>query len=165
MQRVWLSGGKQAVMPESVWKPNVTVAALIADNDNFLLVREIVKNRTVFNQPAGHLEEGESLIDAVIRETLEETQYQFSPTGLVGVYRFSGAESPDVTYLRFCFSGSIGECSGGALDKGIIAAEWMTFDEIRTVQSQHRSPIVLQCIIDFLNNQPYSLDVISSVYA
>lgn len=152
-------------MPDSVWKPNVTVAALIVDDDNFLLVREKVKNRTVFNQPAGHLEEGESLIDAVIRETLEETQYQFSPTGLVGIYRFSGVESPDVTYLRFCFCGSIGESLGGTLDEGIIAAEWMTIDEIRAVQSQHRSPFVLQCINDFLNNQPHSLDVISSVYA
>lgn len=152
-------------MSDSIWKPHVTVAALIADDEKFLLVREKVKEKTLFNQPAGHLEEGESLIDAVIRETLEETQYQFSPTGLVGIYRSSSEESPDVTYLRFCFSGNIGECLGGVLDQGIIAAEWLTIDEIRAVQSQHRSPLVLQCINDFLRNQPYSLDVISSVYA
>lgn len=152
-------------MPDSIWKPHVTVAALIADNEKFLLVREKVKNRTVFNQPAGHLEDGESLIDAVIRETLEETQYPFSPTGLVGIYRTKGEESTEVTYLRFCFSGSIGECLGGALDQGIIAAEWLTIDEIRKVQSQHRSPLLLQCINDYMNCQPYPLDVISSVYA
>lgn len=165
MRRVWLSGGRQTIVPESVWKPHVTVAALITDGDKFLLVREKVKNRTVFNQPAGHLEEGESLIDAVIRETLEETQYQFSPTGLVGIYRSSGEESPDVTYLRFCFCGDIGECLGGALDEGIIAAQWMTIDEVRTVQSQHRSPLVLQCINDFLTGKSHSLDVISPIYA
>lgn len=152
-------------MPESIWKPHVTVAAVIESNGKFLLVCEKVKNKTVFNQPAGHLEEGESLIDAVIRETLEETRYQFAPTGLLGIYRTIAEESSDITYLRFCFCGNIGECLGGALDEGIIAAEWMTIDEIKATQSQHRSPLVLQCIDDYFNNQPCSLDVISQIYA
>lgn len=152
-------------MPDSVWRPHVTVASVIQHDDRFLLVREQVNGKTVINQPAGHLDEGESLIDAVIRETLEETRYQFVPTGLTGIYRSIPDESPDITYLRFSFCGNISNRVDGALDRGIIAAEWMTFDEIESTQSQHRSPLVMQCINDFLQNPPCSLDVISRVYA
>lgn len=152
-------------MPDSIWKPHVTVAAVIHNNDKFLLVREKVKGRIVFNQPAGHLDQGESLINAVIRETLEETQYPFQPTGLTGIYRSIPAESPEITYLRFAFCGNIGDCKGGTLDEGIIAAEWMTIDEIESVRSQHRSPLVMQCIDDFHNKSPCPLDVISQIYA
>ena len=152
-------------MPDSIWKPHVTVAAVIHSDDKFLLVREKVRDKIVFNQPAGHLDEGESLIDAVVRETLEETRYHFSPTGLTGIYRSIPPESPDITYLRFSFCGNIGECRGGALDHGIIAAEWMTLEEIESIRSQHRSPLVMQCINDYLNTAPCSLDVISRMYA
>ena len=165
MRKDLQSGGKQVGMPDSIWKPHVTVAAVIENNGQFLLVREKVKGNIVFNQPAGHLDEGESLTEAVIRETLEETQYRFAPTGLTGIYRSIPEESPEITYLRFSFCGNIGECLGGTLDRGIIAAEWMTFDEIKSSQSQHRSPLVMQCINDFLNNTPCSLDVISQMYA
>ncbi len=152
-------------MPDSIWKPHVTVAAVIENKGEFLLVREKVKGKIVFNQPAGHLDEGESLIDAVVRETLEETRYRFVPTGLIGIYRFIPEESPEITYLRFSFCGNIGECLGGVLDQGILAAEWMTLDEIKSSQSQHRSPLVMQCVNDFLNISPCSLDVISQMYA
>lgn len=119
----------------------------------------------MLNQPAGHLDEGESLIDAVIRETLEETLYPFTPTGLVGIYRTRLAEAPEITYLRFSFCGNIGENLGGELDQGIIAAEWLSLEEINALQPQHRSPLVLQCIDDYLNKAPCSLEVISQLYA
>lgn len=152
-------------MPESVWKPHVTVAAIGERNGKFLLVREEVKGRIVFNQPAGHLEENETLIDAVIRETLEETQYQFSPSGLQGIYRGSPAGNPEITYLRFLFAGVIGEHLNGKLDQGVISAEWLSYDEIKACQSDHRSPMVMQCIDDYLDHPCCSLDVISQLYA
>lgn len=152
-------------MPDTIWKPNVTVAAVVERDGKFLVIREKVKGRIVLNQPAGHLDEGESLIDAVIRETLEETLYPFTPTGLVGIYRTRLAEAPEITYLRFSFCGNIGENLGGELDQGIIAAEWLSLEEINALQPQHRSPLVLQCIDDYLNKAPCSLEVISQLYA
>ena len=152
-------------MPETIWKPHVTVAAIGERNGKFLLVREEVKGRIVFNQPAGHLEENETLIDAVIRETLEETQYQFSPSGLQGIYRSRPEENPDITYLRFLFTGVINEHLNDELDQGIISAEWLSYDEVKACQRDHRSPLVMQCIDDYLNHPPCSLDVISQLYA
>ncbi len=151
-------------MADSIWKPHVTVAAVIERQGKFLLVRERVNNRIVLNQPAGHLEAGESLIDAVVRETMEETQYGFTPTGLIGIYRSIPEESPEITYLRFLFCGNIGEHFDGELDRGIIAAEWLSQDEIKSSLTQHRSPLVMQCIDDYLNKPPYSIGVFSSLY-
>ena len=165
MRRDWQSGGKQDPVAEKIWKPHVTVAAVIEQNGKFLLVRERVKNRIVLNQPAGHLDQGESLIDAVVRETMEETQYRFTPTGLLGIYRTIPEESPDITYLRFSFCGRISEHFDGELDQDIIAAEWLDRDEIKSSQSLHRSPLVMQCIEDYLSKPPCSIDVISQLYA
>ena len=152
-------------MPSSVWKPHVTVAAIVERDGKYLIVREEVHGKVVINQPAGHLEEGESLIDAVVRETLEETQYEFSPTGLVGIYRSILEEDPGITYLRFLFCGDLGRHLNGALDEDIISAEWLTLEEVKDCQAEHRSPLVMQCIEDYLRRSPCSLDIISQLYA
>ena len=152
-------------MADSVWKPNTTVAALCERDGRYLLVRERVKGRIVYNQPAGHLEAGESLIDAVVRETLEETRYRFVPEALQGIYRFSPPDSPGKTYLRFLFRGRVGERIEGDLDRGIIAAEWMSYDEILACRGQHRTPVVMQCIDDARASPGYPLDVISREFS
>ena len=152
-------------MTDSIWKPHTTVAAIVERDGKFLLVKENVKGEIVFNQPAGHLDPGESLIDAVVRETLEETQYEFTPDGLQGIYRLVAGENSDSTYIRFLFRGKIDRNLGGKLDDGIISAEWMSYDEIRCCNEQHRSPLVMQCIDDYLNNEPYPLDILSQIYA
>ncbi len=152
-------------MAETVWKPNTTVAALCERDGCYLVVRERVKGRIVYNQPAGHLEAGESLIDAVVRETLEETRYRFEPEALQGIYRFSPPDSPGMTYLRFLFRGRVGKRIEGDLDRGIIAAEWMSYEEILACREQHRTPVVMQCIDDARASPGYPLEIISRIFA
>lgn len=152
-------------MAESVWKPRSTVAAICEREGKFLLVREKVNGAIVYNQPAGHLEPGESLLDAVKREVMEETRYRFEPTALQGIYRFKPRVDDDMTYIRFLFRGEIGEKVDGPLDQDILAAEWLDYDEIRTRIEQHRSPMVQQCIEDFLEQPGYPLDIISREFA
>ena len=152
-------------MTDSIWRPHTTVAAIAEHDGKFLLVKEKIAGEIVFNQPAGHLNPGESLIDAVIRETLEETRYEFLPDKLQGIYRLVAGEDSDITYIRFLFRGKIGRNLGGKLDDDIISAHWMSYDEIRACNEQHRSPLVMQCIDDYLNNEPYPLDILSKNYA
>lgn len=144
-----------------VWKPHVTVAAVVERDGKFLLVEEHTEDGIRYNQPAGHLECRESLIDAVIRETLEETGYHFRPKALVGVYNWRN-EARDMTYLRFAFAGDvIGHEAGRALDEGIIAAHWLTPDEIRARREQHRSPLIVRCMEDCLAGRRYPLELIA----
>ncbi|HMW79540.1 MAG TPA: NUDIX hydrolase [Accumulibacter sp.] len=143
-----------------VWKPNVTVAAVLERDGRFLLVEEETEFGVCFNQPAGHLECGESLLAAVVRETLEETAYRLQPEFLLGIYNFR-IEERDLTYLRFAFGGRIlGHEPARALDEGILAAHWLTVDEIRAMQAQHRSPLVLRCVEDWLAGRRYPLDLL-----
>jgi len=144
-----------------IWKPHTTVAAIVETDGKFLLVKERVKGEIVFNQPAGHLNPGETLVEAVIRETLEETQYEFTPTELQGIYCFVQDKNPDSTYIRYLFRGKIGNELGGKLDDGIISVEWMNYDELVSCHQHHRSPVVLQCVEDYLHKRPYSLDLIN----
>ena len=144
-----------------VWKPNVTVAAVIARDGKFLLVEEETAQGARFNQPAGHLEADESLLAAVVRETLEESAYHFTPSHLIGIYRWHAAES-DTTYLRFAFTGDItGHEANRALDTGILQAVWLTPDEIRANKARHRSPLILRCVEDYLAGKRYPLEVIT----
>ena len=144
----------------SVWKPNVTVAALIERGGRFLLVEEETDDGLRFNQPAGHLDEGESLVAACAREALEETAWGFAPTALVGVYQWTRPQG-DITYLRFAFSGELGAHEEGrALDSGILRAVWMTPDEIRASADRHRSPLVSQCVSDYLAGRRFPLDIV-----
>jgi len=147
-------------MREDQWKPNVTVAAVIERDGRFLLVEEETEDGVRFNQPAGHLEDGESLLEAVVRETLEETRYVFQPTSLLGIYQWP-RPSGDITYLRFAFAGEIvGEEKERALDAGIIAPRWLTKDEAKACAGRHRSPLILQCIEDLAAGRSFPLDLI-----
>jgi len=144
-----------------IWKPNVTVAAVIEQDGKFLLVEEHTSQGLKFNQPAGHLEANESLLKAVVRETLEESAYDFEPQYLIGVYRWHATAS-DITYLRFAYSGRIlAHYAGQALDNGIVRAVWMTPDEIRASVSRHRSPLILQCVEDYLAGKKYPLELVT----
>lgn len=143
-----------------IWKPNVTVAAVIEQDGCFLLVEEHTSQGVRFNQPAGHLEANESLPEAVVREVLEESAYSFTPQHLLGIYRWHAPES-DTTYLRFAFTGAItGHDPQRKLDSGIIQAVWLTSDEIRAMQERHRSPLVLRCVEDYLAGRRYPLDLL-----
>ena len=143
-----------------IWKPNVTVAAVVERDGCFLLVEEETTDGVRFNQPAGHLDEGESLIAACVRETLEETAYAFEPTTLVGIYQWPRPQG-DLTYLRFAFAGKVGAHDPARrLDDGILRAVWLTLDEIEACVARHRSPLVLQCIHDYLAGRRFPLDII-----
>jgi len=150
------------------WKPSVTVAAVIERDGRFLLVEEHTPEGLRLNNPAGHLDPGESPAEGCARETLEETTHSFRPTALVGVYlsRFQRADTQagtvqDITYLRFAFCGELGEAQAGrALDAGIVRTLWMSPDEIRASRAQHRSPLLLQCMEDYLAGRRHALDLI-----
>ncbi|MGE0874509.1 MAG: NUDIX hydrolase [Burkholderiales bacterium] len=149
----------------AVWRPSVTVAAVIECDGRFLLVEETANGRVVLNQPAGHLDPGESLLAACARETLEETAHRFTPEALVGIYRWVYAPE-DVTYFRFAFAGRVdGVVQGQALDKEILRLHWLTPGEIRARAAEHRSPLVQRCVDDFLAGRRFALDVLSADYA
>lgn len=147
-----------------VWKPHVTVAAIIEKDDQFLLVEEEQGlPETVFNQPAGHLDEGESLISAAIRETMEETAHTFIPTAIVGIYRWIEPKS-GTTYLRICFCGQAKPSQPGQpLDDGIVAARWFAIDEINALSHRLRSPLVKHCIDDYLAGKRYPLELLTDL--
>ena len=143
------------------WKPNATVAAIAENEGRFLLVEENINDKLVFNQPAGHLEHGETIIEAVKREVLEETAWEFEPEYLVGVYLYPNPNNADITYLRFCFYGHCSnEHKGQALDDGIVRAAWLSREEIENERERMRSPLVEQCIDDYLKGNRYPLDII-----
>ena len=150
--------------PKVRWKPNVTVAALIERDGRFLLVEEETSDGLLLNNPAGHLDPGESPIQGTIRETLEETACAFTPEGFLGMFmsRFRRTRTgEDITYLRLAFFGSVGEADPDLeLDEGIVRTVWMTADEIRACPERHRSPLVLRCMEDHLRGQRFALDTI-----
>ncbi len=150
-------------MDSAVWKPSVTVAAVIERDGSFLLVEEEADGRRVYNQPAGHWEPGETLVDACVRETLEETAWRCEPRQLVGVYRWHYAPA-DNTFLRFTFACvPLGLDASRQLDREIVRAVWLTADEIRRLAPVHRSPLVMRCIDDFIAGQRWPLEVITHV--
>lgn len=151
---------ESAPMSEAIWKPNVTVAALVERGGRFLLVEEETGDGVRLNQPAGHLEEGESLIAACVRETLEETAYHVEAEALVGVYQWM-RPAGDITYLRFAFAArAVSHEAGRALDTGILRAVWMTPQEIEASRAHHRSPLVARCVADHLAGRRFPLDLI-----
>ncbi|MDO9322918.1 MAG: NUDIX hydrolase [Pseudomonas sp.] len=140
--------------------PHVTVATIIEDQGRFLLVEEMADGRAVFNQPAGHLEADESLIQAAIRETLEETGWDVEITALTGIYLYT-APSNGVTYQRVCFTGkALRHHPALALDEGIIGPRWLSRDELVAQPERWRSELVLQCIDDYLSGERFSLALI-----
>lgn len=145
-------------------KPSVTVAAIVERDGRFLIVEEDTADGVRLNQPAGHWEQGESLIDAVKRETLEETGHRFEPTGFLGAYmsRYTSAKTgEDVTYVRFAFVGELGEVVQGAeLSPEIRRVAFMSADDLRMMNDMHRSPLVMRCIDDYLAGRRLPLDTI-----
>jgi phosphatase NudJ len=148
------------------WKPSVTVAAVIEHQGRYLLIEEHTPEGLRLNNPAGHLDPGESLVQACAREALEETAHDFSPTHLVGIYlaRFqrpgaSQADERDITYLRFAMGGTLGQLHPDrTLDDGIERVLWLSPEEVRASVERHRSPMVLQCMEDHLRGQRLPLD-------
>lgn len=146
---------------ERQWKPNTTVAAIIEHEGKFLLVEEQTDRGLRLNQPAGHLEEHETIIEAVVRETLEETAYDFKPEALIGIYHWQHPLN-GITYVRFAFSGKVGaHHPTRRLDDGILRAVWMTPDEIEAQQAITRSPQVWLCVQDYLAGKRYPLELLT----
>jgi len=142
-----------------VWKPHTTVAAIIERDDQFLMVEETVNNRRVFNQPAGHLDPDESLLEAVVRETREETAWLFTPEALVGIYQWKKEDSDD-TFLRFAYCGQCSDFNEDQeLDEDIEAALWLSRKGLEERSDQLRSPLVLRCIDDYLEGKRYPLEL------
>ncbi len=145
------------------WPPSVTVAAVVRRHDAFLVVEERPQGVSVINQPAGHLEQGETLIEAVCREVLEETGCHFTPAGLVGVYQWR-VPSTEHSYLRFCFAGEVGDpLPGRSLDPDIVATHWLSRAQIAEGALRPRSPMVLQCIDDALHRSTLPLEVLHAL--
>jgi len=146
---------------DAIWKPNVTVAAVVERDGRFLLIEEETERGALFNQPAGHLEPDESLVAGVVRETLEETAHHFLPRALLGIYHFHSRPN-NVTYMRFAFTGKItGHDNRRGLDTGIIRAVWLTPEEIRACSERHRTPLVARCVDDYLAGRRYPLELIT----
>ena len=149
-------------MPHT-WKPSVTVAAVIERDGKFLLIEEETSEGVRLNQPAGHLDPHETLEQAVVREVMEEAAHDFIPEALVGVYmsRYaSKSRGTDVTYLRFAFCGKAGKQYDQPLDHGILRTLWMTREELAACPERHRSPLLLQCVDDYLSGRRIPLDML-----
>jgi 8-oxo-dGTP pyrophosphatase MutT (NUDIX family) len=143
------------------WTPHVTVATVLERDGRFLLVEERSEGRRVLNQPAGHWEQGETLIEACVRETLEEAAVPFTPTALVGIYQWHHPAS-DTMFLRFAFCGVAGEViAGRELDPAILGTVWMTPAELQSAAGRHRSPQVARCVDDYLVGRRYPLELIA----
>lgn len=151
-----------AAMKQERWAPHVTVAAIVEREGRFLVVEEQTSDGLRINQPAGHLEPGETLLDAVVRETVEETAHRFVPQALVGAY-MTHIDRPGggATYLRFTFCGRPGSsCEASALDDGIVRTLWLTADELRACHARHRTPLVMRSLEDYLAGRRFPLDFV-----
>ncbi|MEO8009671.1 MAG: NUDIX hydrolase [Betaproteobacteria bacterium] len=145
---------------DTIWKPHVTVAAVVERDGRFLIVEEHTERGLLLNQPAGHVEADESIIAAVVRETLEETAWEYAPEHLIGVYRWQ-ASGTEVSYLRFAFCGRLlRHHADRALDTGIVRTLWLSPDEIRAGRDRHRSPLVVRCMEDYLSGARAPLDLL-----
>jgi 8-oxo-dGTP pyrophosphatase MutT (NUDIX family) len=154
-----------AVAPAPVWKPAATVAAVIEREGRFLLVEEVSNGQRVLNQPAGHLDPGETLVQACVRETLEETAYAFRPESLVGIYRWVYTPA-EATFLRFAFAGTLGALDASrALDKEIVGTHWLSREDLAARAGMHRSPLVMRCVDDYLAGRRFPLEVFAAGFA
>lgn len=147
------------------WAPHATVATIVEKEGKFLLVEEnrLINSKgdfgVVYNQPAGHVDQGESIMAAAIRETLEETRWQVKLTHLVGIYIYT-APANGITYHRYCFAAEATEHhAASALDDGILDAKWYSWEEIQQLNNL-RSPLVKRCIEDHIKGKRYPLDLI-----
>lgn len=143
------------------WTPHATVAVVVERDGRYLLVKELSHGEIVYNQPAGHIEEGESILDAATRETLEESGWEVDLKSIIGLYTYK-APSNGVTYYRICFEAKAIKKVTNTLDQDILSEHWLSYDEIRSLENQNllRSPLVKTCIDDFKSNQRYPLTMI-----
>jgi len=142
-----------------IWTPHATVATIVEHDNSFLMVEELSEGHRVFNQPAGHVDADESIFAAAVRETMEETGWQVRLEKFVGTYIYQ-APSNGVTYYRFCFS-AVGERQvSTTLDEGILAAHWLSLEEIHHKGDALRSPLVLRCLHDYKHRPLLPLDYI-----
>ena len=151
-------------MSDDIWKPHVTVATIAERGGQYLLVEELNSlGEKVINQPAGHLDEGESLIDACIRETMEETGWAFQPEALIGIYRWVSPRDGE-TFLRYSFSGQLTEqVSPEPLDSAILRTRWLSREQLDDDSVQLRSILVTHCIDDYLTGKRYPITLMSDV--
>ena len=150
---------------QAIWRPEVTVASIVPRDGRFLLVEEAVRGELVLNQPAGHLEPGESLPAAARRETLEETGWEVELTDLIGVYQWTNPGS-DSHFLRFTFAAEpLRHHAQRQLDVGVVRALWLSRDEIAAESTRLRSPMVLRCVDDWLDGRRMPLDAVVSMLA
>jgi len=146
------------------WCPDLTVAAIVVRDDRFLVVEERINGQLVLNQPAGHVEDAESILSACIRETLEESAWVFTPQHLVGTYLWRTPRSGR-TSLRFAFCGEVSDFDPlRRLDRGIVATHWLTRQQLAGQAHRLRGPLVLRCIDDYLAGQRFDLSAVASVY-
>ena len=144
------------------WQPDVTVATVVVRDGRLLLVEEMVASRTVFNQPAGHLEPDESLQEAALRETLEETGYRVQLSAFIGAYQWKAEEGRH--YLRFAFAAeAVDHDPQRPLDQGIVRALWMTPTELQQARDRHRSPLVWQVVSDYLAGRRSPLSMLQQI--
>lgn len=145
------------------WKPEVTVAAIVERDGRFLMVEERASGRLVLNQPAGHLEDRETLIEAAIRETREETAWRFTPAALIGTYLWRNPDN-DRTFLRFTFCGSVDDhAADQPLDTGIVRAVWLSHEQLLAQPGRLRSPLVLRCLDDYLRGMRQPLESVAAL--
>jgi len=146
-----------------IWKPHATVAAVIEKDSKFLVVEEVIHGEHVYNQPAGHLDPDETLLDAVIRETREESAWLFTPEAVTGIYLWKHPDNGE-TYLRVAFCGHCSDHDPAQeLDTGIVQALWKSRDELLQRPEQLRSPMVINCIDDYLDGRRYPLSILSDI--
>mgnify|MGYP000335369995 CR=1 FL=1 len=142
-----------------IWTPHATVAVVVEKDGKYLLVEEISHGEAVYNQPAGHVDENESILDAAIRETMEETGWEVKLDAFMGLYTYK-APSNGVTYYRMCFAATAIQKITDKLDTDIISEHWLSYDEVVNLTDQLRSPLVKKCIDDFRDNKRYPLSLI-----
>ncbi len=141
----------------SIWHPHLVVATIIETDGKFLMIEEISEGRQVINQPAGHVEEHESLVDAALRETLEETGWRVTLESMTGFYHYRSPHN-GTTYFRCNFCGNPVEQAHATLDEGILQTHWMSYEEIKAEHHRLRSPLVLRCLEDYLQGKRLPLD-------
>lgn len=149
---------------DTIWKPHVVAATVVERDGRYLCVEEDIEGTRLFNQPAGHLDPGESLLTAARRETLEETAWSVRLDALVGIYLVDTV-TPGKTFLRFCFAATALEHHPArALDREIVAVHWFTRDEIAARRDRHRSPLVMQAVLDYEAGRRYPLEILHAYH-